>query len=186
MIESSVAYSAPTNTVVDRIEREIARLKAARPHLRSRIERAEHILVTQLSTANGTHRPMKVRVHADGSRSFTVRSCSKLRKVYSVEAGSFRCDCPDARRRHAACKHGIAAYVLERALPTGDTRRPSDPTGANIKVKAPEGALPGPGCAGCSEAKPGVELFEVLDSLTFFAGDLVCRDCADSTASETV
>ncbi len=95
MIESSVAHSAPTNTVVDRIEREIARLKAARPHLESRIERA--------------------------------------------------------------------------------LRRPSDSTGG--------------GCAGCSApypASPGVELFEVLDSLTFFEGDLVCRKCADGTASETV
>ncbi len=39
-------------------------------------------------------------------------------------------------------------------------------------------------CAGCSEERP--RLFEVLDSLTFFEGDLVCRTCADATASETV
>ncbi len=81
VIESSVAQpkgSHPrTNTVVDRIEREIARLKAARPHLATRVERAEHIIVTHLSTAHGTHRPVKVRVHADGSRSYSVRSCGK-------------------------------------------------------------------------------------------------------------
>ncbi len=162
-----------TATVVDHIEREIARLKAARPRLSTRVERAEHIIVTQLSTANGAHKPVKVRVHADGSRSFTVRSCSKLakgasRKVYTVEAGTFRCDCPDSRRRHSACKHGIAAYILERAL-----RRPSVSTGVDT---------PGSGCAGCSAS--GVELFEVVDSLAFFAGDLVCRGCADITASE--
>ncbi len=162
MIESSVAHSAPTNTVVGRIEREIARLKAARPHLATRIERAEHILVTHLSTANGTHRPIKVRVRADGSRSFVVRSGAKLRRAYTVEGSAFRCDCPNHRRRHAACKHGIACYILHRAL-----RRPSPST-----------------CAGC--AASGVELFEVVDSLTFFEGDLVCRECADDTASETV
>ncbi len=156
-----------STSVVDRIEREIARLTTARPHLTSRIERAEHILVTHLATPNGAHKPVKVRVHADGSRSCTVRSTAKLRQVYTVEADTFRCDCPDSRRRHAVCKHGIAAYILERAL------RRSSPS-----------MVSGGGCAGCSAS--GVELFEVVDSLTFFAGDLVCRTCADSTASETV
>jgi hypothetical protein len=55
-------------SVAEIMERDIARLKSARPKLTSRIERAEHILVTQLSTTNGS-RPVKVRVHADGSRS---------------------------------------------------------------------------------------------------------------------
>ncbi|MBA2693281.1 MAG: hypothetical protein H0U65_12455 [Rubrobacter sp.] len=174
MIESSVAQpkgSHPrTNTVVGRIEREIARLKAARPRLATRVERAEHILVTQLSCSNRS-RPLKVRVHADGSRSFAVRSGSKLRKVYTVKGSGFRCGCPDAHRkagsrRHSACKHGIACYILERAL-----RRLSG-TGNS-----------GGGCSGCSAS--GVELFEVADSLTFFEGDLVCRECAADTASET-
>ncbi len=163
MIESSVAYptrtiTGETHTVVDRIEREIARLKAARPHLSSRIERAEHILVTQLSTANGTHKPIKARVRADGSRSFTVRSGSKLRRAHTVGGSGFECDCPDHRRRHAACKHGIACYILERAL-----RRLSG-TGNS-----------GGGCSGCSAS--GVELFEVVDSLTYFDGDRICGDC---------
>ncbi|MGH3087560.1 MAG: hypothetical protein ACRDSJ_09615 [Rubrobacteraceae bacterium] len=35
----------------DRVEREISRLKAARPRLATRVERAEHIIVAQLSTA---------------------------------------------------------------------------------------------------------------------------------------
>lgn len=147
-------------TTIDRIEAELDRLRAARPALVSRIERAEHIIVTQLSTANGTHRPIKVRVHADGSRSFAVRSGSKLRRCYTVEAGSFRCDCPDARRRHAACKHGIAAYLLERAL-----RRPFVSDGET--------------CFGCGES--GRELVEVCDSLTYFDGDLICRDCLDAS-----
>jgi hypothetical protein len=149
----SIDRTTGTN-FVEAIEREISRLKAARPHLSSRIERAEHILVTHLSIATGTHKPVKVRLHADGSRSFAVKSTAKLRRRYSVEAGTFRCDCPDSRRRHAACKHGIAAYILERAL-----RRPSRPST----------------CAGCSA--PSECLFEVVDSLTFFAGDLVCSEC---------
>lgn len=162
MIGSSVAHSAP---VVDRIEREITRLKAARPHLSSRVERAEHILVTHLSTANGTHRPIKVRIRADGSRSYAVRSCSKLRKAYTVCGSGFECDCPDYRRRHAACKHGIACFILERAL-----RRPSSP--GNF----------GGVCCGCSA--PSERLLEVIDSLTFFEGDMICYGCAGDTASE--
>ncbi len=151
--------------VVSRIEREIARLTAARPHLATRIERAEHILVTHLSTANGTYKPIKVRVRADGSRSFVVRSGAKLRTAYTVSGSAFRCDCPDHRRRHSACKHGIACFVLERAL-----RRPSPLSGGT--------------CAGCSGKRE--RLFEVVDSLTFFAEDMICEGCAGNTASEVV
>ncbi|MGI8541165.1 MAG: hypothetical protein ACR2N0_15565 [Rubrobacteraceae bacterium] len=171
MIESSVAHPTRTNTespFVDRIEREIARLKAARPHLRTRVERAEHIIVTHLATANGTHRPVKVRAHADGSRSCAVRSCSKLRKAYTVRGSGFECDCPDARRkagsrRHSACKHSIACYLLERAAMCRPSSKPST-------------------CAGCSA--PSGRLFEVVDSLTFFEGDMICGGCRDNTASE--
>jgi hypothetical protein len=97
------------------MERDIARLKAARPSLASRIERAEHILVTQLSVTNGS-RPVKVRVHADGSRSYRVASGSKLTRIYRVDpAAAWSCSCPDHGRRRAACKHALACWVLERA-----------------------------------------------------------------------
>jgi len=96
------------------MERDIARLKAFRPHLASRIERAEHILVTQLSVTNGS-RPVKVRVHADGSRSYRVASGSKLARSYAVSPATWGCECPDHGRRRAACKHALACWVLERA-----------------------------------------------------------------------
>lgn len=102
-------------TSIDRIEQEIARLKAARPALASRVERAEQIVTMQASLANGS-RPVRVRVHADGSRSYTVRSGSKLRKVYTVNPAIWSCSCPDHRRRAAACKHAVACWLLERAL----------------------------------------------------------------------
>jgi len=66
-----------TITIAQTMERDIARLKSARPLLTSRIERAEHILVTQLSTANGS-RPVKVRIHADGSTDPTARGTHTL------------------------------------------------------------------------------------------------------------
>ncbi len=96
------------------MERDVARLKHARPHLASRIERAEGILVTQLSVTNGS-RPVKVRCHADGSRSYRVASGSKLTRSYAVSPATWGCECPDHSRRRAACKHALACWVLERA-----------------------------------------------------------------------
>lgn len=127
---STITIHQPSAT--DRIEQELCRLRAARPALASRISRAEHILVTQLSVSNGV-RPVKVRVAADGSRSYTVSSGSKLSLSYSVDPEGFSCDCPDARRRGTGCKHAIACYVLDRVAfatrsvpePVGGHREPA-------------------------------------------------------------
>ncbi len=155
-----------TISVAENMERDIARLKAARPRLAGRIERAEHILVTQLSTTNGS-RPVKVRVHADGSRSYTVRSGSRLCRSYAVSPASWSCECPDHRRRQAACKHALACWVLERAY------RPS-----------PESlGTEGSECSGCGGHFAGRDLTELHednhDNLTYFDGDLLCSACAD-------
>lgn len=154
-----------TTTIAETMERDIARLKAARPHLSSRIERAEHILVTQLSTTNGS-RPVKVRVHADGSRSYAVRSGTKLCRSYLVDQRSW--ECPDHRRRQAACKHALACWVLERAY------RPSPGSHGTSEGECS-------GCGGCFAGRELVELHEDNhDNLTYFDGDLLCRTCADS------
>ncbi len=105
---------------VDAIERELQRLRAARPKLESRIERAENILVTQLSVSNGI-RPIRVRLHSDGSHSYRVRSGSKLSREYVVEPESWSCTCPDARRH--TCKHVISVYALHKATQRGQSRR---------------------------------------------------------------
>jgi len=97
---------------IERIVDILDRIKAKRPALASRVERAEHILTVQLSVANGM-RPIRIRRHADGSHHYIVKAGSKLQKIYTVEPLTFRCDCPDATNRNTACKHGIAAYVLE-------------------------------------------------------------------------
>lgn len=91
-----------TTTIAEKMEKDLQRLRTARPALDSRISRAEHILVTQLSVSNGT-RPVKVRLHIDGSRSYTVRSGSKLRRTYTVEPSTWSCDCPDFRKRGKGC-----------------------------------------------------------------------------------
>ena len=105
MIESSVV-----ETVAGRIEQELARVRAARPALSSRISRAENILVTHLSCRR--QRVMRVRVGTDGPR-FLVKGFGGA--VYVVEPGRWSCSCPDAQRRGRGCKHSIACWALWRA-----------------------------------------------------------------------
>ncbi len=88
------------------------RIKAKRPALASRVDRAEHIITVQLSVAGGM-RPIRVRMKADGTHEYIVRAGSKLQRTYTVEPLTFRCSCPDAVNRATTCKHGIACYTLE-------------------------------------------------------------------------
>jgi hypothetical protein len=88
-------------------------LRAARPGLASRIDKAEGIIVMQLGSLNG-QRPIRIRLHPDGDHTYLVASGSKLSRRYEVNPHTWGCDCPDHRRRRAACKHALAAWVLER------------------------------------------------------------------------
>ncbi len=156
-----------TTTIAETMERDIARLKSARPQLASRIERAEHILVSQLSSANRS-RPVKVRVYADGSRSYVVRSGSKLCRSYLVDQTSWECECPDHKKCDAACKHALACWVLERA------GKPSpEPLGTSESECS--------GCGGHFASRDLTELHEDNhDNLTYFDGDQLRRTCADN------
>ncbi len=95
--------------VVDTLDR----IKEARPSLASRVERAEHIITTQLSVSNGS-RPVRVRLHADGTHQYMVRSGSKLRREYVIDPLTWTCTCPDHEKRREACKHVIACFTLEK------------------------------------------------------------------------
>jgi hypothetical protein len=79
---------------------------------------------------------------------------------------SFRGECPDHRRRRAACKHALACWVLERAY------RPSPEL-----LGSGEG-----GCSGCGEHFASRDLVELHednhDNLTYFDGELLCRATA--------
>ncbi len=124
MIKESLAHPAheSTNCGVEdqwaaKLERELERLKAARPRLRNRIARAENLLVTQLSVIKIGQCPIKVRVHRDGSRSYTVRSGSKLRRTYAVDPHTWSCNCPWQANGGTSCYHSIAAWALWRCYP---------------------------------------------------------------------
>ncbi len=98
---------------ITQVVEELERIKEARPSLASRVERAEHIIVTQMSVSNGS-RPVRVRLHADGTHRYFVRSGSKLRREYVIDPLSWTCNCPDHSKRSAACKHVIACFTLEQ------------------------------------------------------------------------
>ncbi len=121
---------------VDRVERELARLRAARPAMAARIDKAEALLVAHLSAPSPASRPIRVRVHADGGRSYTVRSGSKLSKSYTVDGFTFGCPCPAT----VPCYHALACYVLDRVL-----YGPAEPVAAATKrataIKRPAEAI---------------------------------------------
>lgn len=96
---------------IAQVVEELDRIKAARPTLASRVERAENIIVTQFSVSNGS-RPVRVRLLADGTHEYRVRSGSKLQREYVIDPRSWSCNCPDHEKRSAACKHVIACFTL--------------------------------------------------------------------------
>ncbi len=124
MIETSVSQ-----TIAERIEQELDRLRAARPALAARIDRAGNILVTHLSCRRSN--VIRVRVGADGPR-FLVSSASSKGAVYVVDPASWACSCPDAHRHGRGCKHALACWALWRA-----SARPALP----VAVRVPGFAL---------------------------------------------
>ena len=98
-------------TIAERVERELDRLRERRPHLAPRISRAENILVTHLSCRR--QRVIRVRVGRDDRARFLVSGSEGA--VYVVDPASWSCTCPDHHRRGIVCKHSIACWALWRA-----------------------------------------------------------------------
>ena len=97
-------------TIAGRVERELERVRAARPALSSRVSRAEGIVVTHLSCRRQSLIRVRVR---DGRPRFLV--CGSAGAVYVVDPASWECSCPDAHRRGKGCKHALACWALWRA-----------------------------------------------------------------------
>jgi hypothetical protein len=132
-------------TIATRIEQELARVRAARPSLSSRISRAENILVTHLSCRR--QHTIRVRVR-DGRPRFLVSGSGGA--VYVVDPSGWSCTCPDAHRRGKGCKHSIACWALWRA-----SARPDLPasavvdTGEALAVAEENGPYEVRACSGC-------------------------------------
>jgi hypothetical protein len=98
-----------------RIEREVARLKEARPELVGRIDRAVTILVVHLSSSPSS-RPLRCRIRRDGRSVLLVSSLSASGAVYLVDPETWQCSCPDFHRgSRGVCKHGLSGYLLWKA-----------------------------------------------------------------------
>lgn len=149
----SVPFGAPITPdgILEKIEFELNRLREKRPALAQRIFKAGNILVTHLSCPR--QKMIRARVRKGRVR-FLVRGSDGT--VYVVEPETWGCSCPDAHRRGQGCKHSLAVYVLLRAS------RP-----------APK-PLP---CAACGKRLPRRVLMEVVESLTYHQGDLLCAPC---------
>ena len=155
--EATVDTTSVVETVAGRIEQELARVRAARPALASRISRAENIVVMHLSCRR--QRTIRVRVR-DGRPRFLVSGSAGA--VYVVNPGDWSCTCPDHHRRGAGCKHAVACWALWRASARPASLRP---------------------CASCGGAVPAPELVEVGPqeaewALAVSEGERLCRPCA--------
>jgi hypothetical protein len=84
---------------------------------------------------------------------WSVPSCSGS-GVYAVNLKTGECSCPDRTPADEECKHVSAAKYVKAKTAT---------------------------CNGCGERVRHRDLVEAgEESLTFFAGDLVCRECASA------
>ncbi len=106
--------ASPLEHFAEAVEKELARLAEARPHLGDRIGRAAQLIVVHLSSPPRS-RPIRCRVRAGGRPVLLVASLSSRGAVYEVCPETWRCSCPDHHRRDAACKHSLAGWVLWRA-----------------------------------------------------------------------
>ncbi len=97
-------------TIAERVECELERVRAARPALSSRVSRAEGIIVAHLSCRR--QRVIRIRVR-DGRPRFLVSGSAGA--VYVVDLTSWECCCSDHHRRGAGCKHALACWALWRA-----------------------------------------------------------------------
>jgi len=123
-------------------------------------------------TATTEHPPQEIR-HSRGVAIATNR-LEEIKKLapgtYSVPASKSSeayvvtvkpveaCSCPDSLYSGHRCKHRHA--VLHMLKKSGV-------------------------CEGCGVRRWNEDLLEVVDSLTYFEGDMICSGCAAGTASET-
>ncbi len=160
--------------IAEAVEQELARVRAARPSLSSRISRAEGIVVTHLSCK----RQRVIRVRVSGGRPrFLVNGSGGA--VYVVNPSDWSCTCPDHHRRGAGCKHALACWALWRA-----SARPASCVEDLEHVgEIIECAPMLRSCTLCGDRFIGPELIEVGPeeaewSLVVSEGEALCRPCA--------
>ena len=170
MLEKSLAPPARAanpalsrDLIAERAAEELARLRDARPHLASRVDRAATVLVMQLSSTPRA-RPIKCRVRKGGRRVYLVSSLTSGGVTYEVSPADWCCSCPDHHRHGRGCKHSIGCWILART----NTPLPYDRP-AEIR------------CSDCGIGFHRDRLIEAQEGQaegTLNPGELVCRHCA--------
>ena len=88
-------------------------------------------------------------IHPVSPGVWSVLSCAG-ENTYLVRLRHESCNCPDFRRHHQPCKHLYAARVVKAKTAT---------------------------CEGCSKRFRRRDMVTVEESLTYFEGDMLCREC---------
>lgn len=123
--------------IAESVERELDRVRAARPALASRVDRAANIVATHLSC----RRQRVIRVRVSGGVARFLVSGSKG-AVYVVDPASWSCTCPDAHRHGKGCKHALACWALARAGGPPTARVGAPPSTASTVTGEQAGCLP--------------------------------------------
>lgn len=104
-------------------------------------------------------------IRRTGPNTYLVPACSG-EGSYLVDYADESCDCPDHAHRRANCKHILAVGVLV-----------SKRRAARARTSA---------CDGCGARFARRELAEVVGSLTFHPGDVLCPSCLASSDADTL
>ncbi len=104
-------------------------------------------------------------IRRTGPHTYLVPSCTG-EGVYRVDYAVESCECDDHARRRANCKHILCVGVLV-----------SKRRAKRARTSA---------CDGCGRRVRRSELSEVVESLTYHAGDALCPSCAAASDAETL
>ncbi len=105
-------------------------------------------------------------IRRTGPHTYLVPSCTG-EHLYRVDYAVESCECDDHARRRVNCKHILCVGVLV-----------SKRRAARAKIWA--------ACDGCGRRCRRSELAEVVESLTYHPGDILCGGCAASSDAETL
>lgn len=185
----------PLEVYAETIEKELARLAEARPHLSDRIGRAAQLVVVQLSSSP-RNRPIRCRIRKGGRCVVLVESLTSRGVVYEINPATWRCSCPDAHRRDdAPCKHSLAGWVVYRASLTPAAAEHVDRVeAANALAQADEDAdEKGGGESACSHCMGSGWIYmgeEIVDPGSGEVAEAVnpvrCRRCGDGPTHDDV
>jgi hypothetical protein len=130
-----------------------------------RIPRAPRATTTE-------HPPQEIR----RSRGIAIAT-NRLKEIKQLSPGCYSVPASKSSEAYVVTVRPVEACSCEDSLRTGNRCKHRH---AVLHMLRKSGV-----CEGCGVRHWNEYLFEVVDSLTFFEGDMICSGCAAGTASET-